>query len=94
MTYQVLLLGGTSNQLTLPVLQKIPALTNAGAIVVGLPPDRSPSLSDDPVQWESIVRVLWRTSALVNKLGSGKVYRTTNLSQVLGAESMRPTSPI
>src|SRR3974390_1452434 len=38
MKYQLLYLGGTSNRMTLPVLEKLRALVTGGAVVVGLPP--------------------------------------------------------
>jgi hypothetical protein len=90
MRYQVLYLGGTSNRMTVPVLSKLRALARAGAVIVGLPPEGSPTLSDNPVQWKAAVQELWPDKAFVHKTGLGRVYRTVNLSQVLGAEGMQP----
>jgi hypothetical protein len=90
MQYQVLYLGGTSNRLTVPVLNKLRALARAGAVIVGLPPESSPTLSDNPVQWKAAVQELWPDKAFMHKTGPGKVYHTLNLSQVIGAEGMKP----
>ena len=84
MKYQLLYLGGTSNRMTLPVLEKLRALVAAGAVVVGMPPVDSPSLSDDVTRWKAAARDIWPDKSLVRKLGQGKVYQTMNLGQVLG----------
>lgn len=90
MQYQVLYLSGTSNRMTVPVLNKLRDLARAGAVIVGLPPEGSPTLSDNPVQWKAAVQKLWPDKAFVHKTGLGRVYRTMNLSQVLGSEGMQP----
>ena len=90
MEYRVLYLGGTSGRMTLPVLNKLRELARAGAVIVGLPPESSPTLSDNPVQWKAAVSELWPDQSFVHKAGLGKIYRTANLDQVLGAEQMKP----
>jgi hypothetical protein len=90
MKYRILYLGGTSNYMTLPVLQKVRALAAAGAVVVGLSPQDSPSLSDDMTQWNTVAKKLWPDKSMIHKVGSGKVYQTLNLSQVFGEESIQP----
>jgi hypothetical protein len=64
MRYRALQLGGSSSRMTLPVLRKIAALVDAGAIVVGARPTGSPSLSDDPQEFARMADRVW---------GSGKV---------------------
>jgi hypothetical protein len=90
MSYQVLYLGGTSNRMTLGVLEKLRELVKAGAVVAGLPPADSPSLADDVAKWKAVVRELWPDQSLVRKVGLGKIYQTMNLSQVLGMEKIVP----
>ena len=90
MKYQLLYLGGTSSRMTLPVLAKLRALVSAGAVVVGLPPVDSPSLSDDATQWKAAVNAIWPDESPVRKVGAGKIYQTINLSQVLGTEAIQP----
>ena len=90
MKYQVLYLGGTSSRMTLPVLRRVESLVKAGAVVIGLPPVDSPSLSDDAPQWKAAVHELWPDKGLVHKIGAGKVYQTMNLGRALGEEAIRP----
>ena len=90
MKYQVLYLGGTSDRMTLPVLKKLSTLAREGAVIIGLPPESSPTLSDNLAEWKAAVRGLWPDKAFVHKSGAGKIYRTTNLGQVFGSENMRP----
>lgn len=90
MHYRVLYLGGTSNRMTLSVLNKIRSLVKAGAVVVGMPPTDSPSLSDNLTVWKAAQHEVWPTSAVQQRVGAGKVYRTMNLGQILGAESIQP----
>lgn len=90
MKYQLLFLGGTSYRMTLPVLEKVRALLAAGAVVAGLPPVDSPSLSDDTAKWKSAVRAIWPDQSLVRKVGVGKIYQTMNLGQVLAEQRISP----
>lgn len=89
MHYQILYLGGASDRLTLPVLNKLHDLALAGAVIVGLPPSGTPTLADNPAQWKSAVQALWSDKELMHKIGLGRVYQTMNLSQVLGAEGLQ-----
>jgi hypothetical protein len=89
MKYQLLYLGGTSYRMTLPVLEKLRAFIAAGAVVVGLPPVDSPSLSDDVTRWRAVAKEIWPDKSLVRKVGLGKIYQTLNLSHVLG-ETIQP----
>jgi alpha-L-rhamnosidase/Glycosyl hydrolases family 2, sugar binding domain len=90
MKYQLLYLGGTSNRMTLAVLEKLRALVAAGAVVVGLPPVDSPSMSDDVTRWKAAARAIWPDKSLLRKVGLGKIYQTMNLGQVLGVETIQP----
>ena len=90
MQYQVLYLGGTSNRMTTSVLAKLRALARSGAVIVGLPPEGSPTLADDAAPWEALRQELWPDRSFVHRIGAGRVYRTMNLDQVLGAENLQP----
>ena len=58
--YQMLVVDGTSNtMMTLSVLEKLNELVKAGAKVVGTKPERSPSLSDNPTEFTSLVNQIW-----------------------------------
>jgi hypothetical protein len=90
MKYRLLFLGGRSDRMTLGVLEKLRALVTAGAVVVGMPPVDSPSLSDDVTRWKAVARAIWPDKSPIHKLGGGKVYHTMNLAQVLGQEAIQP----
>lgn len=82
-SYHVLFLGGTSLRMTLPTLQAIEKLVNAGATVVGLPPVASPSLADDQDVFADIVKKLW-AGGEVTRYGEGKVFGSHLIESVLG----------
>ena len=66
--------------MTLPVLRKIAALVDAGAVVVGARPTGSPSLSDDPQEFARIADRVW---------GSGKV-TAQPIEEALGSVGLGP----
>ncbi len=57
--YKALYLGGSSRVMTLGTLQRIAALLEQGATVIGMAPERSPALHDDPAAFQALVRRLW-----------------------------------
>ncbi|MEC7933566.1 MAG: glycosyl hydrolase, partial [Pseudomonadota bacterium] len=57
--YKALYLGGSSRVMTLGTLQRIAALVERGATVIGMAPERSPALQDDPAAFQALVRRLW-----------------------------------
>ncbi len=54
MSYRVLALDPSTRRLTLPVLRKIAALKRAGVTIVGERPTASPSLADDPAEFQRL----------------------------------------
>jgi hypothetical protein len=64
--------------MTLPVLRKIRALVNAGAIVVGDRPTGSPSLADNAAEFAAIADELWG-----KPVAKGKVMQGSDVNQVL-----------
>lgn len=68
--------------MSLPVLRKIRDLVQAGAIVAGPEPTDTPSLSDDPKEFQNVVDELWRSGS-GNSVGKGRVYGDKNLLGVL-----------
>ena len=90
MQYRLLYLQGTSQRMTLPVLKKLRDLAKAGAVIVGLPPLDSPSLSDNEKDWKAVEKEVWPGTSTQLKVGTGKVYRTTNLSEALALEAISP----
>jgi len=59
MSYQVLALDENAKYMSLPVLRKIRALVKAGAIITGIKPERTPSLSDNQAEFKSIATEVW-----------------------------------
>ena len=84
MRYRVLALDPHSQQMSLPVLKKIADLVQAGAIVAGPKPTDTPSLSDDPKEFQSIAEKLWGSGS-GNSVGKGRVYGDKSLAEVLTA---------
>jgi hypothetical protein len=74
MRYRILALDPHSQHMSLPVLRKIRDLVRSGAIVAGPKPTDTPSLSDDPKEFQSIVDELWGSATGEHSYGNGKVY--------------------
>jgi len=84
MRYRALALDPHSQHMSLPVLRKIRDLVQSGATVAGPKPTDTPSLSDDPKEFQSIVDAMWGSGASEHSYGKGKVY-----SGPVSAEVMR-----
>ena len=59
MSYSLLVLDESARYMTLPVLKKIRDMVRAGAKVAGIKPEKSPSLSDNDAEFQSIVNDVW-----------------------------------
>lgn len=71
-SYRTLMLDSSARLMTLPVLKKIKAFTDAGIKVVGVRPERSPSLLDDDGEFQSIANEIWKN-------GNSSSFETVNL---------------
>jgi hypothetical protein len=89
MRYRVLALDPHTQHMSLPVLRKIRDLVRAGAIISGPKPTDTPSMSDDPNEFQSITDQLWGSGA-GNSVGKGKVYGDKKLGDVLVALHVVP----
>jgi hypothetical protein len=87
--YKVLYLGGTSSRMTLPVLQRLAALVEAGATVVGRAPQSSPSLKDESAQHAALVKKLWSGESKTD-VGRGRVIASTDVESVLASLEVQP----
>lgn len=87
--YRVLYLGGTAERMTLPTLQRIVALAEAGATVIGTAPQGSPSLADDPAAFRALVAKLWPGGAEA-RVGAGRVLATRDLDAALSTLGIVP----
>ncbi len=87
--YSALFLGGTSGQMTVPVLRRIYSLARQGATIIGNAPLSTPSLADDPKEFARLVRRMWRNDA-VTQLGKGRVIKGTNVEDALATIGIAP----
>lgn len=70
MSYSMLVLDDNARKMPLPVLRKINALVKAGAVVAGVKPEGTPSLSDNVAEFNTLVNELWNASN--PKVSTGK----------------------
>lgn len=61
MTYRLLVLDSSARAMTVPVLRKIKTLAQAGITITGVKPERTPSRSDDPAEFNRLVREIWES---------------------------------
>jgi hypothetical protein len=83
MGYKVLALDPRSRHMSLPVLRKIRELIRAGAVVVGVKPTDSPSLSDNQAEFQKIAEEVWGSGTGERVVGKGKVYGEASVADVL-----------
>lgn len=58
-SYGVLVLDESARAMTLPVLKKLHELVKAGAKLTGVKPERSPSLADDPAEFQRVLAEIY-----------------------------------
>ncbi len=90
MSYRVLVLDPNSSYMTLSVLRKIKTMVEAGGVVTGVKPVMTPSLSDDPAEFDAIVKELWVNEKGVNTVGNGNVYAGVVLKDVMAQQDIVP----
>src|SRR3984957_8889226 len=90
MRYTVLALDPHSQHMSLPVLRKIGALGQAGAMVAGPKPTDTPSLSDDPKEFQSIVDEMWGSSPGEHSYGKGKIHEGQISAEVMRMIQVAP----
>ena len=90
MSYRLLALDPNSQNMSLPVLQKISNLIENGAIVVGPKPIQSPSLSDDQAEFQSIANKLWSLEKGEISIGKGKLHTGQTVAEVLASMQLSP----
>lgn len=79
-TYRLLVLDESAKLMTLPVLKKLRDLVKAGAKVAGTKPEKSPSLADNPSEFQSVVAEIW-ASPNVLKGTTQEALKTLNVSE-------------
>jgi hypothetical protein len=87
--FKVLYLGGSSGRMTLATLRRLGQLVEGGATIVGLAPQSSPSLSDNPSEWSSLRTRLWPGGASA-QVGKGKVIASADVEAALASLGVAP----
>jgi hypothetical protein len=87
--YRAIYLGGTSERMTLRVLQRLAALAGDGATIIGEPPQASPSLADDPEAYQKLVATLWPEHGHAT-IGKGRIIRDHAIEPTLEALGIVP----
>jgi len=91
MRYRVLYLGGSSRLMTLYVLQRIRDLVAQGVVLVGQRPISSPSLRDNPAEFQKTADALFgNAGAGERSYGKGRVFLSGSLSEALAALHLPP----
>jgi hypothetical protein len=82
--YRLLYLGGSSRRMTLRVLNRIAVLAERGATIVGIKPEASPALADDPATFQAVADRLWAGGA-TTAVGSGRVIASDDVEAALAS---------
>jgi hypothetical protein len=95
MSYRILVLP-PSERMTLSLVRKISTLVKAGATIVGIRPEKSPTLSDFPhgdTELRAIALELWGdedNEQLSRKVGFGRVFKGDSVKEALEALNVMP----
>ncbi len=87
--YRAIQLGGSSRKMTLATLQRLAALVEAGATVIGKAPSGSPALTDKQEDFAAVVARLW-SGQPVTKVGAGKVIASDDVDAALALDGIAP----
>jgi hypothetical protein len=90
MHYKLLVLDQNSRYMPLPILNKIRDLVQNGASVLGPKPLKSPSLSDDQSEFQTLVNQLWTTENGMTNFGQGKIYSGKSVAEVMKEMNVNP----
>ncbi|PXA91249.1 glycoside hydrolase, partial [Nostoc sp. 3335mG] len=87
--YRAVVVGSSSARMTLATVNRLRALVDGGATIVGTRPIASPSLADDPLAWRNAVDTVWpKDDKPVRTIGKGRVF--ARLRDLLAADNLRP----
>jgi hypothetical protein len=87
--YKILYLGGSSQKMTVSVLQRLAGFVEAGATVVGEAPQSSPTLRDDKASFNALVRRLW-SGDRVTRVGQGRTIASRDVQSALSEMNIGP----
>jgi hypothetical protein len=90
MRYRAIFFGEGTSRVSLPVLEKVRALVEAGAVLIGERPQGSPSLADDPERVQAVLDTLWPRGTSVAQVGQGRVFAAAAAGPALEAVGQAP----
>jgi hypothetical protein len=90
MRYGAIYFGRGTEWVSLPVLEKVRALVEGGAILIGSGPRGSPSLSDDPARVNAVLDALWPGSQTTRLGRGGRVFAAASTGPALEAIGLAP----
>jgi hypothetical protein len=89
MRYAALFFGNGTQRVSLPVFEKVAALVEAGAVLIGERPQGSPSLADDPARVKAVLDALWPGTE-VTRFGQGRVFAASPTGPALQLIGLAP----
>lgn len=87
--YRALYLGGSSRKMTLGTLQRLAALVEGGATVIGPRPEGDPGLGSDAAAWKALADKLW-SGGEATSFGKGQVLASTDIAAALAKIGVAP----
>ncbi len=90
MRYRLLVFDPLAEHMSLAVLRAIRTLVSDGAMVVGTRPTDTPSLTDNPQEFATLVKEVWGSDPGEHSFGKGKVYSGMPISAALEAMKLTP----
>jgi len=89
MRYRAIFFARGAERVSLPVLQKVLNMVQAGAVLIGERPQGSPSLADDPAKVRQVLDTLW-PGAPEASVGKGRVFVSAEAGPALAAIGFAP----
>jgi hypothetical protein len=89
MNYGAIFFGRGTERVSLPVLEKVLEMVQAGAVLIGPRPQGSPSLADDPAKVKQVLDTLW-TGAPEALVGRGRVFTSAETGPALQSIGLAP----
>ena len=80
-SYNLLVLDESAKNMTLSTLKKVSDLVKAGAKVAGIKPEKSPSMSDNDVEFQAIVKEIWGKNPQLKTQNYGKILRGSKVTE-------------
>lgn len=94
-SYNLLVLDESAKSMTLSTLKKVRDLVKAGAKVAGIKPMSSPSMNDNPTEFQNIVNEIWGKNPQLETQNYADILRGAKVPEdVKIISTLNPQSPI